>query len=98
MKELNVNECMNDIFYINDMFMLEEEAEEHTRKLEEITLHEKYNGDKELMNSLANVELLYNYSAKEKFGDTFIAKMFDVIKTDWNGTGDSHNILKKTDS
>jgi hypothetical protein len=27
-----------------------------------------------------NGELLYNYSAKEKFGDTFIGKLFDALE------------------
>ncbi|MDR0580169.1 MAG: hypothetical protein LBG21_06160 [Campylobacteraceae bacterium] len=32
------------------------------------------------MDSLANVELLYNYSAKERFGDTLTAKLFDSME------------------
>jgi hypothetical protein len=80
MEGLNVNECMNDIYYINDMFVFKKDAEKHKRKLREAILQKKYNGDKELMDGLANVELLYNYSAKEEFGDTFIAKAFDIME------------------
>lgn len=80
MKDLNVNECIEDIYYINDMFILKREAIEHKDKLREIILKEKYNNDKALMDSIVNVELLYNYSAKEKFGDTFIAKIFDIME------------------
>jgi hypothetical protein len=80
MKGLNVNECMNDIYYINDMFISKKDAENQLRTLKEIILQEKYGGDKELMKGLANVELLYNYSAKEEFGDTYIAKIFDALE------------------
>jgi hypothetical protein len=48
MKYLNVNECIDDIYYINDMFVLREKAEEHRKKLEEIILKETYNNDKGL--------------------------------------------------
>jgi hypothetical protein len=80
MEELSVNECMNDIYYINDMFVLESEAIEHRKTLYNAILHEKYNSDQELMSSVVNIELLYNYSAKEKFGDTFIAELSDTIE------------------
>jgi hypothetical protein len=80
MKDLNVNECANNIYYINDMFVLEKDAILHKNRLYNAILQEKYNGDKELMNSVANVELLYNYSAKEKFGDTFVGRLFDAFE------------------
>jgi hypothetical protein len=80
MKDLNVNECMNDIYYINDMFVLRKDAEKHLQTLQDTIRNTKFNGNKKLMNDVINVELLYNYSAKEKFGDTFIARLFDKME------------------
>jgi hypothetical protein len=78
--DIVVNECMSDIYYINDMFVLEKDATRHKDELYNTILNEKYGGDAELMNSLHNFELLYNYSAREDFGDTPQALLFDALE------------------
>jgi superoxide dismutase len=80
MEGLSVNECMNDIYYINDMFVTKEDARIHKDTLKNIILQEKFNNDTKLMDSLMRFETAYNYSAKEKFGDTYIALLFDRLE------------------
>jgi hypothetical protein len=80
MKGLTVNECMNDIYYINDMFITKAQADDHLSNLKKIVRQEKYNNDQQLMDSVMRFDVAYNYSAKEKFGDTYIALLFDKLE------------------
>jgi hypothetical protein len=77
---IEVNECFSDVYYINDMFVLKKDAEYHKNVLRDTILAEKYNNDKELMDSLVSFELLYNYSAREDFGNTPQAFVFDALE------------------
>ena len=78
---VEINEYVTDIYFGNGIMTTYDEAkieDEANTALHETLklaiLYEIYNGDKAKMNSYHNFRLAYNWSAKENFGDTAIAK------------------------
>ncbi len=77
-----INECQSDIYYGNGIMTTKKEARHSLyRVLKPAILKKIYSDDKVKMNKLHNFDLSYNYSAKEKFGDTAIAKALDLMES-----------------
>jgi len=79
----DVDECIDgDIYYINDMYVTEDEAKDQQYFIREEMKETLYGGDEELMmSSHSKFELLYNYSAFETFGkDDIFGILFDSLE------------------
>jgi len=78
---LEVNEYQSDIYYGNGIMTTKKEAKITLYEtLKPAILKKIYNDDKEKMNKYHQFKLSYNYSAKEKFGDTPIAYVLDLTE------------------
>ncbi len=78
----SINECQSDIYYGNGIMTTYKEASKALRyTLKPAILHEIYHGDKAKMKKMHHFDVAYNWSAKEKFGDTAIAKALDLLES-----------------
>ena len=79
---LEVNEYKSDIYFGNGIMTTKDEAWTSLREtIKTAVLDEIYNGDEEKMKKYHNFNISYNYSAKEKFGDTPIAMVLDLMES-----------------
>ena len=81
-ENISINECQTDIYYGNGIMTTKDEARKALNKtLKPAILHEIYHGDKAKMKKMHHFDVAYNWSAKEKFGDTAIAKALDLMES-----------------
>jgi len=77
-----IDEYKSDIYYGNGIMTTKKEARKALDKtLKPAILHEIYGGDETKMNNELHFDVAYNWSAKEKFGDTPIAKALDFMES-----------------
>jgi hypothetical protein len=96
-----INECQSDIYYGNGIMATHKEALTALRDtLKPAILHEIYNGDKAKMNKMHHFDVAYNYSFKEKFGDTIPAMLLDLVESygQLSGTSSAWWIVDKAKS
>ena len=77
-----INECQTDVYYGNGIMTTKAEAKSSLDStLKPAILHDIYHGDAATMNKNHHFELVYNYSFKEKFGDTLPAYVLDLMES-----------------
>jgi hypothetical protein len=80
-ESLEVNEYQSDIYFGNGIMTTYDEAKDSLRKtLKPAVIDEIYKGNEDNATRYHNFKLSYNYSAKEKFGDTPIAYVLDLLE------------------
>ena len=78
----SINECQSDIYFGNGIMTTYDEASQALRyTLKPAILHDIYKDDKAKMNKMHHFDVAYNYSFKEKFGDTAPAMLLDLVES-----------------
>jgi len=77
-----IDERKSDFYYGNGIMTTEIEARDALKDVIKPTvLTEIYNSDQTEMDKYHHFDLAYNYSAEEKFGDTPVAMILDLLES-----------------
>ncbi len=77
-----INECQSDIYFGNGIMTTYDEAQNALDEtLKPAILHDIYHGDEAKMKNMHHFGVAYNYSFKEKFGDTAPAMLLDLVES-----------------
>lgn len=76
-----IDERKSDIYYGNGIMTTKAEARASKELIKTATLNDIYHGDQVKMDKLHTFDLAYNYSAKEKFENTMIATVLDLMES-----------------